>query len=223
MRKEEITPDVAEESTIFRQHESSESLRQKEKEKRREAREQLKKEMAERSKDTRRTTLVLTGILFLIVALCVVAVIVQLQPDPKAMVHDSAHFVSDGAMPELSQSGMFIAVQEAYFTNDGSLALELTISNGLPTPQSVDNCSLTLKNGDGEVIATGNLEEGWDPTFRVPSKAYAPLTVYIPKADVSLPDDPLVTLELEYSIEGTPDDPSVLLTTTAPTTEQPTE
>ena len=48
MRKEEITPDVTEESTIFRQHESSESLRQKEKEDRRKARQQLKKEMAER-------------------------------------------------------------------------------------------------------------------------------------------------------------------------------
>lgn len=219
MRKEEPTPEVVEEeSTIFGQHETSEELRRKQKEQRRQERQVLKKELAERSQDTRRTTIVLTVILLAIVALCAVAVIIQLQPKPKDMAPESAHFVGDGTMPELSQAGIFAEINEAYFTNDGSFALVLNLSNGLPSPQSVDSCSLTVKNGNGEVIATGQLAENWNPEYRVPANSYEVLTIYIPAEDVLLPDDPLTNVKVTYTIEGTPDDPSVLLTTTAPTT-----
>lgn len=220
MRKDDRKPNMAEEeSTIFSQHRSSASLRQEQKEERRRHRQELTKELAERTGESRRISLVMSIILAILVVGCVVVVFFQIRPQPKDRAPDSAHFVSEGVLPELSQEGILAELSEAYYTNDGSLALVLQLSNGLPTPQAVVGFSLTVKNGDGDVIATGQQADNWDAGLTVPKNGYEGLTVYIPAADVLLPNDTLYNMTVEYEIEGRPEDPAVLATTTAPTTD----
>lgn len=218
MRKDDLEPDITEqESTIFGQHRRAEELRQEQKEEKRRERQALARELAARTGESRRITLVMSIILAVLVVCCAAVVVYQLWPQPKDMDPDKGYFVSDGTLPELSQEGILAELNEAYYTNDGCLALELKLSNGLPSPQALTGFFLTVRNSVGEVIATGQQSADWDSSsLIVPPNGYEDLTVYIPPEDVLLKDDSLYNITVEYDFEGLVEDPSVLATTTAP-------
>ena len=207
-------------STIFSKHKSADDLRKEQKEEKQKERRQFMRELTEStsSPETRAVTRVMIILLAVIVVGCAVVVFFQIRPKDTDMAADSPHFEDVGALPELSQEGIKAIVTEAYYTIDGSLALRLQMSNGLPTPQAVESISIVIYNDQDKEIASGHQSSDWDASFTVPANSYAELLVYIPKEDVKIPDDTLETLTTEIDVTGIPEDASVLKTTTAPTT-----
>lgn len=205
MRKEERAPENSEQdSTIFNQHQTSASLRQQQKEQQRQERQALIQELADRTGETRGVTRVMSIILAVVVLGCAAVLAFRLWPQPKDRDPDKGHFVSDGTLPELSEEEILMELDEAYYTNDGSLALVLTFSNGADTPKAVTGFSLKAINNNGDVIATGEQAADWDASFTVPKENYASMTVYIPPEDVLLPDDSLYAITVEYTVDDAP-------------------
>lgn len=223
MSEKPLKPEPHEEetsSTIFSQHKSADDLKKEKKEQKRQERQRMMRELSEstESPETRVVTRVMIIILAVIVLGSAVVVFFQLRPKDMDMAADSPHFEDAGGLPELSQEGIKAIVTEAYYTNDGSLALNIKMSNGLPTPQAVESFAVVIYNGEDQEIASGHQAEDWDATFTVPANGYAELLLYIPQKDVKISDDSLETITTEIDVTGIPEDASVLKTTTAPTT-----
>lgn len=198
---------VQEESTIFSSHKSAADLRREQKEKRRLERQRLADELAAQSSETRIVTRVMVIILALIVVGCAVAVYLQARPDKnsgKEIASNSNHFTDFDALPELSQEGIKAVVTEAYYTQDGSLAVSLKLSNGMDTPQAVDSFSFSLLNSSGDELASGHQADDWDASLVVPAGGYEELTLYVPPEDVKIKNDLLSTLSFEITITSIP-------------------
>lgn len=204
-RKPESTQ---EESTIFSSHKSSADLRREQKEKKRLERQRLVDELTTQSSETRVVTRVMVIILALIVVGCAVVVYFQVRPDEetvgKEMASNSNHFTNFDALPELSEEGIKAVLTEVYYTQDGSLAVFLKLSNGMDTPQAVESFSFSLLNSSGDELASGHQADNWDASLVVPAGGYEELTLYVPPEDVKIKNDLLATLSLEITITSIP-------------------
>ncbi len=100
-------------------------------------------------------------------------------------------YENTGNIPAMASDGIKATVIRARYTNDGSLAVTLSLSNGTSANQRVESMQITIKNGGGDVIADSRLT-GIDHT--VPTGSYNELHLILDKADVRLSDDPLSTL-----------------------------
>lgn len=100
-------------------------------------------------------------------------------------------------LPALATDGIKATVIRARYTNDGSLAVTLSLSNGTDANQLVKSMAITIKNGGGDVIADGRLT-GIDHT--VPKGAYNELHLIIDKANVLIADDSLATLSTVITV-----------------------
>lgn len=217
MADEKRPPEPDEESsTIFTSPRSSRAIRREEKEEKRRQRAALAKDLAAGDPQTKTVTRVMLILLAVIVVISGLVIYFQTRPDPKGIAPESGHYQDSAAQPEFSEEGIKSALREAYYTNDGSLFLELALANGLPTPQTVEQFDVQVYNLNGDLIATGHQPADWDPTsLRVDAEGVATLTLLIPPQDVVIKADSLYTVTLTTEIVGIPEDPSVLDTTAA--------
>lgn len=212
MRKDQHIPE--QESTIFAEHKSSVEIEQEnkarkeaEKQARAAAKQAAKAEKAARKaggeggvdKDTRTLVIALIVLGVVIVGGIVLMIVNQTKGYAKEDA-GGAHFYSDEE-PELSEEGIKGVITEAYFTNDGSLALLLTLSNGLEEDHYLKSLEVIVQNEDDEKVATGYTDDIPDGYFVKPM-GYNTFMFYIDKQYVQLPEDDLDNLYYEINTTG---------------------
>ena len=206
------------ESTIFSEHKSSVQIAEEKKAAREAEKARRKEERANRPKVSMkdpgtRTTVIALAILVAVVVLGVVLIIVnQTRNYDRDIAGDSAHFYSND-YPELSTEGIKGAVNEAYYTNDGSLCLKLTLSNGLDAKHYLTSLEVVVENEDGETIATG-YSDAIPNDFYIEPENMASFTFYIESKYVKIPNDDLDEITYEINTTGEVDAAAVTTTTT---------
>lgn len=106
------------------------------------------------------------------------------------------YFENAQTQPEKSPQKLTHVVTKAYYTNDGSLAVELCIANGMTKEKVVQKVDITIQNGEsGATIAEGSCNlVAANATVTVPADGTATMLVYISPEYVKIQDDPLSTI-----------------------------
>ncbi len=120
---------------------------------------------------------------------------------PKDIAPNRTYFENMGNIPELSAEGVKAAVVRARYTNDGSLSVTLSFSNGTETDQQVSKVDVLIQNGNGETVAK-QIFDTFDPACIVKKQSYTEYELIIDAAYVSIQDDPLSTLANTVSVSA---------------------
>lgn len=118
---------------------------------------------------------------------------------PKAIADGRTYYENTGNIPELSAEGVKGTVIRAQYTNDGSLAVTLSLSNGMDADHQVTKVDVSIANGDGATIGSQSFTT-FDSPCIVRKQSYSQLDLIIDTANVPLKDDPLSTLSCTVSI-----------------------
>lgn len=123
----------------------------------------------------------------------------QTESTKLAMAAGKSYFKNDSNRPALSEEGVKGAITEAYYTEDGSLAVTLSLSNGKETDQRLSRLSLRLLNKEQDLIAEQSFD-AFDPAIVVKAGSYESAYLVIDRSYVKLTDDPLSSLTLTLEI-----------------------
>ncbi len=118
---------------------------------------------------------------------------------PKAIAEGRTYYENMGNIPELSADGVKGTIVRARYTNDGSLEVTLSLSNGMEEAHQLTRLDIAISNGNGETIASDTVSTFASPVV-VPSKSYKEYTFIIDTEKVPLKNDPLSTLSCTVSI-----------------------
>ncbi len=135
---------------------------------------------------------------------------------PKAIAEGRTYYENSANIPELSAEGVKGTVISAKYTNDGSLAVVLSLSNGMDADHQVTQADITIANGEGATIASQSFTTFDEPCI-VRKQSYSQLELIIDTANVPLKDDSLATLSCTVSIGTGP----VAAASEAPAEAQP--
>lgn len=117
--------------------------------------------------------------------------------EPKAGM---TYFVAEESEPEKSATELTSLITEAYYTNDGSLAIRFCFANGMPEAQRLLSVEVKLRNGEGVTVATGysdDIKKG----YTIPSGGTNTLLLYVSPEYVQITDDPLSTIDYDVTTE----------------------
>ena len=98
--------------------------------------------------------------------------------DGKGPRNGATVFQQPDAVPEISPDGVKGAVTQAYYTNDGHMAIRLSLSNGMGAAQQMRSIEIKVANGDGVPIAAGYAEAVEDGVV-LPPDEFTPFLLYI--------------------------------------------
>ncbi len=116
----------------------------------------------------------------------------------KAAKEGMTYFLAEDTEPEKSKNEVTSLITEAYYTNDGSLAVLLCFANGMDKDQQLQMVEVNLKNGDEKVIGAGSSD---DFDLVVPKDGTAELTLYIAPEHVKITNDSLSEIAYDVSTE----------------------
>ncbi len=120
---------------------------------------------------------------------------------PKDIANGRTYYENTGNIPELSADGVKASVIRARYTNDGSLSVTLSLSNGTDVKQQVSMVDLLIENGEGATIADYTFDSFATPCT-VESQSYTEYEVIVDAAYVPTQDDPLSTLACTVSVSA---------------------
>ena len=123
--------------------------------------------------------------------------------DGKGPRNGATVFQQPDAVPEISPDGVKGAVTQAYYTNDGHMAIRLSLSNGMGAAQQMRSIEIKVANGDGVPIAAGYAEAVEDGVV-LPPDEFTPFLLYIAPDQIQITDDPLTTLSFEITVKTAP-------------------
>ncbi len=123
--------------------------------------------------------------------------------DGKGPRNGATVFQQPDAAPEISPDGVKGAVTQAYYTNDGHMAIRLSLSNGMGAAQQMRSIEIKVANGDGVPIAAGYAEAVEDGVV-LPPDEFTPFLLYIAPDQIQITDDPLTTLSFEITVTTAP-------------------
>ena len=121
----------------------------------------------------------------------------------KDLKGDTTYFTSEETEPEKSETEVTALITEVYYTNDGSLAVRFCFANGMAEAQRLVSVEIKLRNGDGNVIATGYSDD-IDKDYTIPADGTNTLLLYISPQYVLITDDPLSTIDYDVTTEYEP-------------------
>lgn len=123
---------------------------------------------------------------------------------PKDIASGRTYFENIGNLPELSADGVKATIIRARYTNDGSLAITLSLSNGSEADKSVSAIDVNITNGStGDAIAAYDFTS-LDTPCTVAAMSYAEVDLIIDAPYVSAQDDPLSSLSCTVSVSASP-------------------
>lgn len=116
--------------------------------------------------------------------------------EPKAGM---TYFASDKEEAEKSKDEITWLVTNAYYTNDGSLAVVFSFANGMEKGRRIDAVGIKMQNEAKELIAEGasNITE---KNLIVPADGTNTLIVYISPEHVKIPDDSLAVITWDVTV-----------------------
>ncbi len=122
---------------------------------------------------------------------------------PKDIAEGRSYYENLGNLPEMSEEGVKASVIRARYTNDGSLAVTLSLSNGTPDKQQVSKVEFHLMNGNGDVIADYTFDS-FETPCQIDSKGFSEMELMVDAGYVQRQDDPLSTLSYTISVSAGP-------------------
>ena len=123
--------------------------------------------------------------------------------DGKGPRNGATVFQQPDAVPEISPDGVKGAVTQAYYTNDGHMAIRLSLSNGMGAAQQMRSIEIKVANGDGVPLAAG-YAEAVAAGVVLPPDEFTPFLLYIAPDQIQITDDPLTTLSFEITVTTAP-------------------
>ena len=120
---------------------------------------------------------------------------------PKDIANGRTYYENTGNIPELSAEGVKASVIRARYTNDGSLSVTLSFSNGTDIKQQVSMVDLLIENGEGATIADYTFDSFETPCV-IESQSYTEYEVIVDAPYVPTQDDPLSTLACTVSVSA---------------------
>ena len=151
-----------------------------------------------------RPELVFFGVAIAVIILGFVVVLaVQSHRDAQAALFErdetiDSYFVDDEAMPELGKDGLTAVVNRVYYTKGGYLAVEMTLGNGMDTPQHLASIEVEITNDDTGVVVAGGSADDISENYIVPANGTNTYRFYIAPEHISVRDDAL--LNISYSV-----------------------
>ncbi len=125
------------------------------------------------------------------------------EPDgtgPKDIAPNRTYYENVGNVPPLSEDGVKATLVRAAYTNDGSLAVTLMVSNGTGEEHIVESVHLKIENGNNELIADAICDA--PQGSRVLPDAYAQVDVIVDTSDVQIKEDSLATLTVNADVKS---------------------
>ncbi len=122
---------------------------------------------------------------------------------PKDIAEGRSYYENLGNLPAMSEEGVKASIIRARYTNDGSLAVTLSLSNGTPDKQQVSKVEFHLQNGNGEAIAEYTFDS-FETPCQIDSKSFTELELMVDAGYVQKQDDPLSTLSCTVSVSAGP-------------------
>lgn len=122
---------------------------------------------------------------------------------PKDIAEGRSYYENTGNIPAMSDEGVKASIIRARYTNDGSLAVTLSLSNGTPDKQQVSMIDLLVQNGNGETIADFTFDT-FETPCQVDSKSYTEVELMVDAGYVPKQDDSLASLACTISVSAGP-------------------
>lgn len=121
---------------------------------------------------------------------------------PKDIAPGRTYFENIGNLPALSADGIKATVIRARYTNDGSLAITLSLSNGSNMDKNVTAIDVSIQNGNtGETIAAYDFDS-LDTPCKVQAMSYGEIDLIIDAPYVPLQKDSLESLSCTVSVSA---------------------
>lgn len=115
--------------------------------------------------------------------------------DPK---EGMTYFQAEETEPEKSETEITSLITEAYYTNDGSLAVHLCFANGMSEAKHLVSVEVKIRNGDEETVAAGYSDAIADD-YVIPADGTNELVLYISPEYVEIADDSLYTISYDVT------------------------
>lgn len=121
---------------------------------------------------------------------------------PKDVAPGRTYFENVGNMPELSADGVKATVIRARYTNDGSLAVTLSLSNGSEVDKRVSAADVTIKNGNTQETIAAYRFDPLEKSYTIAAMSYGEIDLIIDAPYVPLQDDSLASLSCTVSVSA---------------------
>ncbi len=170
----------------------------------REARRRLQEEKRQKppvDPKERRQVIVLIAILVGLVALGMAIMFISNGTFGRGPKIGRTYYIDQTLLPEKSADGVTAEINQAYYTKNGGIHIDLSFANGMNVSQHPVTIRIKLMNGDGDIITdatTGNIPSD----YYVVVDGYNSYDVFIPKKFIRIPDDPLSTISYEITVES---------------------
>lgn len=108
------------------------------------------------------------------------------------------YFQAEVTTPEKSETEITALITQAYYTNDGSLAVHLCFGNGMSEDKHLVSVEVKIRNGDEKTVAAGYSDAIADD-FVIPKDGTKELVLYISPEYVEISDDSLHTISYDIT------------------------
>lgn len=108
------------------------------------------------------------------------------------------YFQAEETEPEKSETELTSVITEAYYTNDGSLAVHICFANGMAEDKHLLSVEVKIRNADEAIVAAGYSDAIADD-FVVAAGGTKELLLYISPEYVEIADDALNTISYDVT------------------------
>ncbi len=151
--------------------------------------------------ENKQLTYIVMAMIAVMVVAAVVLVFTQTASYGMEAKEDMTYYLDNALIPEMEEEGLGAVINEAYYTRNGGLYINMNFSNAEPTAQHPTSIHLKLMNGNDEVIAQGTVTE-IEEDFYIIQRGYNSYEFFIPARSVKIADDPLSEISYEIEIES---------------------
>ena len=124
-----------------------------------------------------------------------------LEKEGKLQNEDLSYFEDTEATADFSEEGIKGAIQKAYYTTGGHLAIRFDLSNGMDTAQHPTSIYVEVSNEDDEVLGKGRADS-IDKDYAIAAGAHSSFMLYIAPDHVKINNDDLDQLSYTITIES---------------------
>lgn len=153
-----------------------------------------------------KSTLIITGVLFLaVIAVLVVGIVYgthsQKQEAARAPRESTPTFYGALAEEDIKQDDITVAVTQLYYTAENGMMADFTLFNNRATAEKITKVIVTLYNGEDVQLAKAESAGMPGDFILAASGGEKELTVYIKPEYVSVIDDSLETIKYEVTVQ----------------------
>ncbi len=186
-----------------------EQLKKQEKAEKRAAKQEARRRLREEKKKKepvdpkeRRQVILLIAALVGLVVLGVAVMLISNGTFGRGAKVGMTYYINQTLVPEKSSDGITAEINQAYYTKNGGMRIDLSLANGMSESQHPVTIRIKLMNGNGDVITdatVGNIPRDYYVIF----DGYNAYDVFIPKKFIQIPDDSLSKISYEITVEST--------------------